>query len=74
MSPEDLAKLYQRDAAKHRLVQKKAEHTQNALLLAQQIFKELFSSDEFRLLLRGEKLTSVPKPLVELARSEGFLR
>jgi ParB family chromosome partitioning protein len=73
MSPEDLAKLYQRDTAKHQLVQKKAEHTQGALLLAQQIFKELFSNNEFRELLRKEKLATVPTPLVELARLEGFL-
>ncbi|WP_238541131.1 plasmid partitioning protein RepB C-terminal domain-containing protein [Polaromonas sp. CF318] len=73
MSPEDLAKLYQRDTAKHQLIQKKAEHTQGALLLTQQIFKELFSSDEFRELLRREKLTDVPTPLVDLARQEGFL-
>lgn len=73
MSPEDLAKLYQRDTAKHQLVQKRAEHTQGALLLAQQIFKELFSNNEFRELLRREKLTSIPRPLVDLARLEGFL-
>jgi ParB family transcriptional regulator, chromosome partitioning protein len=73
MSPEDLAKLYQRDTAKHQLVQKKAEHTQEALLLAKQIFKELFSSEEFRELLRREKLTSIPRPLVDLAQLEGFL-
>ena len=73
MTPEDLAKLYQRDTAKHQLIQKKSEHTQGALLLAQQIFKELFSSDEFRELLRKEKLTTVPTPLVDLARQGGFL-
>ncbi|SDN51071.1 chromosome partitioning protein, ParB family [Polaromonas sp. JS666] len=72
MSPEDLAELYQQDTAKHRLIQKKAEHTQEALLLAQQIFKELFSNDEFRELLTAEKLTSIPKPLAELAHREGF--
>lgn len=73
MNPEDLAKLYQRDTEKHLLVQKRAEHTQGALLLAQQIFKELFSIGEFRELLKREKLTSVPTPLVDLARLEGFL-
>lgn len=67
MSPEDLARLYQRDTDHHRLIQKKAEHTQNALLLAQQIFKELFSDKSFCNLLKSENLTSVPQPLAELA-------
>lgn len=67
MSPEDLARLYQRDTDHHRLIQKKAEHTQNALLLAQQIFKELFSDKAFCNLLKSENLTSVPQPLAELA-------
>lgn len=73
MTPEDLAKLYQRDTEKHQLVQKRAEHTQGALLLAQQIFKELFSNHQFRELLKREKLTSIPRPLIDLARLEGFL-
>ncbi|URI09403.1 ParB N-terminal domain-containing protein [Aquincola tertiaricarbonis] len=66
MSPEDLAKLYQRDVEMHRRIQKKAEYTQKSLLLAQQIFKELFASKEFCALLRSEKLVSVPQPLAEL--------
>ena len=67
MSSEDLAKLYQRDTDHHRLIQKKAEHTQNALLLAQQIFKELFADKAFCNLLKVEKLTSIPQPLAELS-------
>lgn len=72
MTSEDLSKLYQRDTAKHRLIQKKAEHTQNSLLLAQQIFKELFSNKQFCALLKAEKLTTVPQPLSELAHRLGF--
>lgn len=72
MTSEDLSKLYQRDTAKHRLIQKKAEHTQNSLLLAQQIFKELFSNKQFCSLLKAEKLTTVPQPLAELAHRLGF--
>ena len=67
ISPEELAKLYQRDTDHHRLIQKKAEHTQNALLLAQQIFRELFTDKGFCNLLKVEKFTSIPQPLAELS-------
>ncbi len=72
MTSEDLAELYQRDTAKHRLIQKKAEHTQNSLLLAQQIFKELFSIEEFRSLLKNEELSTVPQPLSDLLHGHAF--
>ena len=67
MSPEELAKLYQRDTDHHRLIQKKAEHTQTHLLLAQQIFRELFADKGFCNLLKAEKLTSIPQPLADLS-------
>lgn len=67
LSSEDLAKLYQRDTDRHRLIQKKAEQTQNALLLAQQIFRELFADKGFCNLLKAEKLTNIPQPLAELS-------
>ncbi|WP_422012731.1 plasmid partitioning protein RepB C-terminal domain-containing protein [Roseateles sp.] len=74
MSPEDLGKLYQRDVEMHRRIQKKAEYTQKSLLLAQQIFKELFASKEFCALLKAEKLLSVPQPLAEMAQRGGLGR
>lgn len=74
MSSEDLTKLYQRDTANHRLIQKKAERTQNALLLAQEIFKELYSDKDFCSVLKAERLISVPQPLADVARRGGFLK
>lgn len=74
MSSEDLTKLYQRDTANHRLIQKKAERTNGALLLAEEIFKELFSDRDFCAVLRSEKLTNVPQPLADIAHRGGFLR
>lgn len=73
LSPEDLTRLYQRDAEQHRLIQKKAEHTHTALLLTCQIFKELFATAEFVDLLKAEGLASVPQPLSDSARSGGLL-
>lgn len=66
LTPEDLTKLYKRDAEVHQRIQKKAEFTQQSLLLSRQIFKELFTSKEFCSLLIVEGLTSVPQPLADL--------
>lgn len=74
MSPEDLAKLYQREVEMHRRIQKKSEYAQKSLLLVQQIFKELFANKEFRALLKSEKLASVPQPLAEMAQRGGAAR
>ncbi|HFK2920993.1 TPA: hypothetical protein ACGY72_002170 [Stenotrophomonas maltophilia] len=41
LTPEDLARLYKRDVEMHQRIQKKTEFTQQSLLLARQIFKEL---------------------------------
>jgi len=73
LSTEDLAKLYQEDTERHRHIQKKAERAQHTILLAQQIFKELYSSQEFCDVLRAEHLDTVPKPLANFARDGGFL-
>lgn len=71
MTPEDLAKLYQTNAEEHRRIQKRSEHTQNMLLLAQQIFKELFSNTEFFTLLNSEGFGSMPQPLQESVKRSG---
>lgn len=73
LNPEELAKLYQEDTERHRLIQKKSQHAKNNILLAQQIFKELYVDQEFCDLLKSEKLDSVPKPLIDFARNGGFL-
>lgn len=73
MSSEELAKLYQRNTEEHKRIQRRAEHTQSTLLVMQQIFKELWSNGDFRKLLKAEGLTTVPKPLVELAKKTGFV-
>lgn len=74
LTPEDLAKLYKRDVEMHQRIQKKAEFTQQSLLLARQIIKELFASKEFCGLLQSEGLTSVPQPLADLLPRRGLAR
>ena len=73
LKPEELAKLYQEDTDRHRLIQKKAEHAHNTISLAQQIFKELYANEEFCQLLKDERLDNVPKPLLDFARQGGYL-
>lgn len=74
MTPEDLTKLYKREVEIHRRIQKKSEFTQQSLLLARQIFKELFANKEFLALLKAENLTSVPQPLADLLPRGGLGR
>ncbi len=69
LSPEMLAKLYQEDVERHRLIQKKAEYTQNSLLVVCQIFKELLALDAFVTLLKDENLASLPQPLLASTKS-----
>ncbi|WOB11305.1 plasmid partitioning protein RepB C-terminal domain-containing protein [Piscinibacter gummiphilus] len=73
MTPEDLAKLYQRNAEEHRRIQKRSEQTQTMLLLAQEMFKDLFANPDFRTLLAAEQMESIPQPLVESARKAGLV-
>lgn len=74
MTPEELAKLYKREVEIHRRIQKKSEYTQQSLLLARQIFKELYADNEFCALLKAEKLTCVPQPLADLLPRGGLGR
>lgn len=72
MTPDELTKIYKREMESHRRIQKKSEYTQQSLLLAREIFKELFTNQEFRALLKVENLTSVPQPLADLLPRGGF--
>lgn len=74
MTPEELTKIYKREADMHRRIQKKSEFIQQSLLLTRQIFKELFANKEFCAVLRKEKLTSVPQPLADLLPNGGLTR
>jgi len=74
MTPEDLAKLYRRHADEHRRIQKRSEHAQTMLLMAQQIFRELLANDEFRSMLNAEDLSGLPPPLADAGHSNGSFR
>ena len=73
LSPAELTKLFNREAERHRLFQKKAELAHQSLTVACEIFKELYANHEFVGLLRTEALDNVPQPLLESARKGGLL-
>ncbi|WGS50141.1 ParB N-terminal domain-containing protein [Paraburkholderia sp. D15] len=73
LSPEDLMRLYQRDAEKHKLIQLKAERVSTSLLVVNEIFKELFSNPEFVSVVKAEGLMTVPQPLAEAASRGGLV-
>ncbi|MFJ3055973.1 plasmid partitioning protein RepB C-terminal domain-containing protein [Herbaspirillum sp. NPDC087042] len=74
MTPEELTKLYKREVEMHRRIQKKSEYVQHSLVVARQIFKDLFTNREFASLLESEKLISIPQPLADLLPRKGTTR
>lgn len=60
-----LVRTYQKEVARQRLVVKKAEYTQQAILFTVSALKQLLSDDHFLTLLRAEGLDSMPKQLSE---------
>jgi len=66
MTPEDLSRLYKKDAEMHLKIQKKAEFVEKSLLVSREVLRELFSQNDFLNLLKREGLTSIPRPLADL--------
>ena len=64
VTPADLLRLYEREAAKHGLFMvKKSDYTQTKLLFIVEALKELLSDEQFTTLLRAERLT-MPRALM----------
>ncbi|RBB31749.1 chromosome partitioning protein ParB [Burkholderia reimsis] len=73
LSPDDLMRLYQRDADRHKLIQLKAERVSTSLLVVNEIFKELFADPDFVGLVKVEGLVTVPQPLADAANRGGLI-
>ncbi|MCW3503959.1 MULTISPECIES: ParB/RepB/Spo0J family partition protein [Burkholderia] len=73
LSSEDLMRLYQREADRHKLIQLKAERVSTSLLVVNEIFKDLFADAEFVDLIRDEGLVTVPQPLAATASRGGLI-
>ncbi|CAG4892226.1 ParB/RepB/Spo0J family partition protein [Paraburkholderia saeva] len=59
--PDELRKLYELEANKHKLIIKRSEFTQGRLMGVIEAFKELLQLDEFIQLLSDEKRNSMPE-------------
>ncbi|WP_176079483.1 plasmid partitioning protein RepB C-terminal domain-containing protein [Paraburkholderia tropica] len=67
--PEELRKIYETEAAKHKALLKRAEFTKSRVLGVVQAFRDLLQLEEFVTLLSNEKRDSMPEFLKELATS-----
>ncbi|MEM5405111.1 plasmid partitioning protein RepB C-terminal domain-containing protein [Paraburkholderia unamae] len=59
--PDELRKLYEREAARHRVIIRRAEFTQGRLMGVIEAFRDLLNVDEFVRLLSEEKRNSMPE-------------
>lgn len=62
-SPDELLRVYQKEAEKQRLLARKAEFAQSRLLFIVEAIKDLLSDDDFETLLREESLVTMPRAL-----------
>ncbi len=66
LTSEGLVRAYQQEAARQKLLIKKAELTQGRLIFVREAFRKLCADEHFMTLLRAEGLESMP---ADLARS-----
>jgi len=70
--PDELRKLYEFEATKHRLIIKRAEFTQGRLMGVTEAFRDLLQVEEFTCLLSAEKRNSMPEFLkAAVSRKDG---
>jgi ParB family chromosome partitioning protein len=62
-SPDELLRVYQKEAEKQRLLARKAEFAQSRLLFIVEAIKDLLSDGGFETLLREESLVTMPRAL-----------
>lgn len=63
ITPDDLVRLYQREAEKQRLLVKKSDYAQAKLLFVVEALKDLLTDEAFTTLLRAERLDTMPRAL-----------
>jgi ParB family chromosome partitioning protein len=63
ITPDDLMRLYQREAEKQRVLVKKSDYAQAKLLFVVEALKDLLSDEAFTTLLRAERLDTMPRAL-----------
>lgn len=63
ITPDELMRLYQREAEKQRLLVKKSDYAQAKLLFVVEALKDLLTDEAFTTLLRAERLDTMPRAL-----------
>ena len=71
MSVSDLNQLFIKEIEKKKLLISRAEKAEKALFILVQGFKTLYKNNNFKILLRAEKLESIPKCLIERIQEDG---
>ena len=62
-TPDDLLKVYQREAERQRLLVRKSDFTQRKLLFVVEALKDLLADTSFTSLLQEEQLATMPRAL-----------
>lgn len=65
ISPADLHKIYEQEIERKRLLIRKAEKVENALIILTESFKKLLHNENFINLLKAENLERVPEFILE---------
>ena len=65
LSPADLNKIYEQEIERKRLLIRKAEKVENALIILTEGFKRLFKNENFNNLLKAENLDQVPQFILD---------
>lgn len=71
ISVSDLNQLFMKEIERKKLLISRAEKAEKALFILVQAFKTLYKNNNFKTLLRAEKLEQIPKCLVERIQEDG---
>lgn len=71
LSAKAILEVYQREVDRKRRLTRKSDLATNQLTFISAALKQLLSEDNFRNLLKAEKLISLPKPLMGLLEEKG---
>lgn len=70
LTPDELVRLYQREAEKQQLIVKRSDYTRTRLYFVVEAMREFVANEDFQNLLRAENLNSMPTWLDEKISSK----
>lgn len=69
VSAQDLVRVYRKESERIQMMARKAEQVNQSLAFVVQGLRHLMKDDHFQTLLRAEKITTVPKQLLDLVEA-----